>query len=93
MKSHLLVSASQENAGVKSHICNHIERDIETKSFPGNFKLENISFPLILGASKNIKKLMPSLYYLISNEGFQLPCTKVVAESNFPSHCTVKNAS
>jgi len=28
--------------------------DIETKSFPGNFKLENRSFPLILGASKNI---------------------------------------
>ena len=28
MKSHLLVSASQENAGVKSHICNHLDRDI-----------------------------------------------------------------
>ena len=28
MKSHLLVSASQENAGVKSHICNHLGRDI-----------------------------------------------------------------
>ena len=37
--------------------------------------------------------MLPSLYYLTSNEGFQLLCTKVVAESNFPSHCTVKNAS
>ena len=28
MKSHLLVSASQENIGVKSHMSNHLERDI-----------------------------------------------------------------